>query len=38
MRHEPYLYEKLYIKKLKGDDTKTYQLFAVPIGNETILD
>ena len=38
MTHEPYLYEKLYQTKPNGDDTKTYQLFAVPIGNEKILD
>ena len=32
MTREPYLYKKLY-KKSRGDDTKTYQILAVPIGN-----
>ena len=26
-------YKTLYQKRVRGNDTKTYQLFAVPIGN-----
>ena len=37
MSHEPVLY-KNFIKKFRADDTKTYQIFAVPIGNEKIID
>ena len=29
---------KLYQTKFRGDNTKTYQLFAVPIGNAKITD
>ena len=30
---EPDFYKKVYQEKIKGDDKKTYQIFAVPIGN-----
>ena len=35
MTYEPYFYRKI-IKMFRGDDTKTYQLFALPIGNSKI--
>ena len=38
MTREPYLYFKIYQNIFRGDDTKTYQLFAVPIGNVKITD
>ena len=31
--HEPDFYEIMYQTKFRGDDTKTYQIFGVPIGN-----
>ena len=33
MACELYFYQKLHKNSTRGDDTKTYQLFAVPIGN-----
>ena len=36
MTRELYFYNLFYQKMFRGDDTKTYQLFAVPIGNEKI--
>ena len=36
MTHEPDLYRKLYQTKFRVDDTKTYQIFGVPIGNAKI--
>ena len=33
MTREPDFYKKLYQANTRGDDTKTYQIFAVPIGN-----
>ena len=33
MNHEPDFYSKIYKETFRGDDKKTYQLFAVPIGN-----
>ena len=34
MTREPDLYKRqLYREKIRVDDTKTYQLFVVPIGN-----
>ena len=33
MTREPTLYKKLYQTNIRGDDTKTYQLFTVPIDN-----
>ena len=33
---EPYFYRKLYQTKFRGDDTKTYQIFGVIIGNAKI--
>ena len=33
MTHEPDFYKELYQTKFRGDDTKTYQIFGVPIGN-----
>ena len=38
MTHEPDFYQKLYQTKFRGGYTKTYQLFAVPIGNAKITD
>ena len=34
--HEPGFYRKLYQTKVRGGDTKTYQIFGVPIGNARI--
>ena len=35
--HVNHIYiEKLYQNKFRGDDTKTYQLFGVPIDNTKI--
>ena len=31
-------YKKIYQKNIRGHDTKTYQLFVVPIGNEKITE
>ena len=36
MTHEPDLFRKLYQTKLRVDDTKTFQIFGVPIGNAKI--
>ena len=36
MTHEPYLYRELYQTKFRSDDTKTFQIFGVPIGNAKI--
>ena len=36
MTCEPDFYRKIYQIKLRGDDTKTYQIFGVPIGNAKI--
>ena len=36
MKREPDFYGKLYQTKFRGDDTKTFQIFGVPIGNEKI--
>ena len=33
MTHEPDFYRKMYQNKSRGDDTKTYQIFGVLIGN-----
>ena len=33
MTHEPDFYNKNYQNKFRGDDTKTYQTFGLPIGN-----
>ena len=33
MTREPYFYENIYPTKYRGDDTKKYQIFGVPIGN-----
>ena len=38
MTREPYFYKNLYQISFRGDDTKRYQLFSVPIGNEKITD
>ena len=34
--HEPDFYKKRYQTKFRGDDTKAYQIFGVPIGNTKI--
>ena len=36
MTREPYFYEKIHPTKYRGDDTKKYQIFGVPIGNSKI--
>ena len=36
MTREPHLYIKLYQTKFRGDDTKIFQIFGVPIGNAEI--
>ena len=36
MTREPDSYKKLYQTKFRGDDTKTFQIFGVPIVNEKI--
>ena len=36
MTREPYFYRKLYQTKFRGDDTKTYKIFGVTIGNAKI--
>ena len=36
--HELDFYNKNYIKNNRGHDTKTYQLFLVPIGNAKITE
>ena len=33
MTRGPYFYQNNYQMKTRVDDTKTYQLFSVPIGN-----
>ena len=33
---ELYLYRKMYQTKVRDDDTKTFQIFRVPIGNAKI--
>ena len=33
MIRETNFYRKLYQTNTRGDDTKTYQLFSVPVGN-----
>ena len=33
MTREPYFYKTIYQNKFRGDDTKTYKIFGVPIGN-----
>ena len=33
MTFEPEFYRKIYQTKFRGDDTKTFQIFVVPIGN-----
>ena len=32
----PYFYRKMYKTKFRGDDSKIYQIFGVPIGNVKI--
>ena len=36
MSREPYFYRKMYQNKFRGDDTKIFQIFGVPIGNAKI--
>ena len=36
MTREPDLYRKLYQTEFRGDDTKTFQISGVPIGNAKI--
>ena len=36
MTREPDFYRKLYHTKFRGDDTKTFQIFGIPIGNAKI--
>ena len=36
MTHEPYFYRKLYQTKFRDDDTKTFNIFGVPIDNTKI--
>ena len=36
MTREPYFYRELYQTKFRGGDTKTFQIFGVPIGNAKI--
>ena len=36
MTCKPYFYRKMYQTKFGGDDTKTFQMFGVPIGNAKI--
>ena len=36
MTSEPDFYRKLFQTKFRGDDTKTFQIFGVPIGNAKI--
>ena len=36
MTREPDFYRKLYQTKFRVDDTKTFQIFGVPIGNAKI--
>ena len=37
MTREAYFYRKLYQTKFRSDDTKTFQIFGVTIGNAKIL-
>ena len=34
--HEPDFYKKMYQTKFRGDDTKTFQIFGLPIDNAKI--
>ena len=36
MSREPDFYRKMYQNKFRGDDTKIFQIFGVPIGNAKI--
>ena len=36
MTREPDFYRKLYKNKFRRDDTKTFQIFGLPIGNTKI--
>ena len=36
MTCEPDLYRELHQNKFRGDDTKIFQIFGVPIGNAKI--
>ena len=36
MTSEPYFYRELYQTKFRGDDTKIFQMFVVPICNAKI--
>ena len=36
MTHEPGFYRELYQTKCRGDDTKIFQIFGVPIDNTKI--
>ena len=36
MTSEPDFYRKLFQTKFRGDDTKTFQIFGVTIGNSKI--
>ena len=36
MTCEPYFYREMYQAKFRSDDTKTFQIFVVPIGNAKI--
>ena len=36
MTREPDFYRKMYRTKFRGDGTKIYQIFGVPIGNAKI--
>ena len=36
MTREPDFYRKLYQTRFRADDTKTFQIFGVPIGNAKI--
>ena len=38
MTREPDIYIKLYQTNTRGDDTKAYQIFSVPIGNAKTTD
>ena len=33
MTRKPYFFKRLYQTKFRGNNTKTYKLFGVPIGN-----
>ena len=36
MTRETYFFRKMYQNKFRGDDSKTFQIFGVPIGNAKI--